>query len=96
VHAPAHASPSLPTPPHLTPSAPRKLKDNRFWNFVIDNAPWSVYYAYRNTLYGLVERALAMIKQVGGYRVWRGAGCRVQGSGFSGVWAPHSRPSART
>jgi hypothetical protein len=37
------------------------LADNRFWRFVMDNGPWSLYNGYKLTLYGLVSDAGAGI-----------------------------------
>eukprot|EP00878_Enallax_costatus_P031470 GHUV01034416.1.p1 GENE.GHUV01034416.1~~GHUV01034416.1.p1 ORF type:complete len:452 (+),score=95.23 GHUV01034416.1:594-1949(+) len=41
------------------------LDGNRFWFFVMWNAPWVLYDGYKLTLYGLVEQVLDKFSQVG-------------------------------
>jgi hypothetical protein len=73
---------------HPPPNEPRQLKDNRFWAFVMDNAPWSTYSAYKVTLYGLVDRALEQVHQV---RRGGGAGRACLGGGAT-RWGPPAPP----
>lgn len=43
----------------------RELSSTREWQFVMANGPWSIYTAYKLTVFGLVERALAKMSEVG-------------------------------